>query len=179
MYNSEKEKLLEFINLRSKYIDMLDNNIITKSEFNHKNNEIFYKINLRPFSVLDCFDKALYNYNYYNSKAKLYLEEENRLNSINNKKKSKIAKNNKLNCYYHKDQSIIAMINLEDSSYIDAYYINMHSKNLNQQIYEINFIRKEKVILHSKNSEIKNILLNKKIFSEEVRNSLIETYINN
>lgn len=178
MYNSEEKKLEEFIDLRTKYIEMLDNKLITKSEFNHKNNEIFYKINLRPFTVLDSFNKALYNYNYYNSKAKLFLEEEKRLNN-QNKKRAKIAQNNKNNCYYHKDLSIIAMLNLEDSDNIEAYYIDMHSKSLNQQIFEIFFKDKEKIILHTKNDKIKNILIEKNIFLFEVRVSLIETYINN
>lgn len=178
MYNSEEKKLEEFIDLRTKYIEMLDNKLITKSEFNHKNNEIFYKINLRPFTVLDSFNKALYNYNYYNSKAKLFLEEEKRLNN-QNKKRAKIAQNNKNNCYYHKDLSIIAMLNIEDSDNIEAYYINMHSKSLNQQIFEIYFKDKEKIILHTKNEKIKNILIEKNIFLFEVRVSLIETYINN
>ena len=78
MYSSENEKLKRFIILRNKYIDLLEMGKISKSEFNSMNNEIFSKINLRPFSVLDSFSKALYNYNYYNSRAKHYLEECNR-----------------------------------------------------------------------------------------------------
>lgn len=177
MYNSEEKKLEKFIELRTKYIDMLDNKLITKAEFNHKNNEIFYIINLRPFTVLDSFNKALYNYNYYNSKAKLFLEEEKRLNNLN-KKRCKIAQNNKKNCYYHKDISIMSMINLENSEYIEAYYINMHSKSLNKKIFEIYFKNKEKIILHTKNEKIKDLLISKNIFCFEDRVSLIENYIN-
>ncbi len=178
MYLSEKDKLNEFIKLRNKYIDLLNESKINKSEFNHKNNEIFSKINLRPFTVLDSFNKALYNYNYYNTKAKLALEEFKMYRMAKNLKKAKLSENAKLNNYYLKDQAILAMVELEDSSKIEAYYVSMHSKNLKDQIFEIYFKDREKVILHTKNENVKNLLISKKCFSYEIRQSLIDSYIN-
>lgn len=176
---SEKEKLKRFIILRNYYIDLLESKSITKSEFNHKNNEIFSKLNLRPFSVLDTFEKALYNYNYYNSKAKMCQEEYLRYRNQKNEKKAKIAENNKKNNYFHKDQAIISMINIENSSSIEAYFINMHSKKLKEEIFEIYFCNRERTILHTKNTYIKNILCKKNCFLKEKKDSLISNYINN
>lgn len=179
MYVSEKEKLVRFIELRNKYIDLLDNKLISKSEFNYMNNEIFSKINLRPFSVLDSFEKALYNYNYYNSKAKMCLEEYNKCKTSGNEKKAKLANNNKLNNYNLKDQAIVAMIELENSNNIMAYDIFVNSKNLDSQIFEIYFTKRERIILHTLNKDIKNMLIKLNCFDEIKRESLISSYVNN
>lgn len=179
MYTSESEKLIQFIELRNKYIDLLNSKLISKSEFNHMNNEIFSKINLRPFSVLDSFEKALYNYNYYNSKAKICLEEYNRHKNSGNAKKAKLANNNKVNNYDLKDKAIIAMIKFEDSCNIKAYNIFINSKSLDSKIFEICFIKKERIILHTLNENIKNILIKLNCFDDTKRESLISSYINN
>lgn len=176
---SDKEKLKKFISLRNQYIDMLEAGHISKQEFNYKNDAIFQRLNLRPFGVLDSFDKALFNYNYYNAKAKLALEDYNRYKYINNIKKAKMSENNKLNYYYEKDKATIAMILLEDASNIEAYYIKLHSKNLASTIFEILFKNHDRVILHSKSDKIKELLENKKVFKDGVYDSLIDKYVNN
>lgn len=182
MIITDEKKLEKFINLRNQYIDLLVEKKITKLEFNMLNNEIYYKINLRPFVVLDSFNKALFNYNYFNSKAKIYLEDSKKYKNSKNvrdQKRYKLAENNKINCYHHKDKSIIAMINLEKPEKIIAYNIKLHSKNLSNEIFEIYFMNKEKIILHTKNSEIKKLLISLNIFEEKERESLISSYINN
>lgn len=179
MYKSEKDKLDRFIELRNIYIDLLENKSINKKEFNHKNNEIFKMINLRPFVVLDSFEKALYNYNYYNSKAKIDMENYNRHRNSKNNRKAKIALNNTSNNYCLKDESVMAMILLEDPKYIEAYYINMHSKKLSDQIFEIYFTNKDRIILHTKNIKIKKILEDLGCFDKNLRESLISSYVNN
>lgn len=178
MIISEKAKILKFIELRDFYITQLEKGKITKKEFNHKNYDIFKKLNLRPFSVLDSFDKAVYNYAYYNSKAKLALEEQELQKKANNLKKSKIFENNKLNYYSQKDKATLYMVNSEDGSQMEAYYIKIHSKNLSD-IFEINFKNKNKIILHSKSDEIRDILIKKGCFDSEIRKSIIDSYVNN
>lgn len=179
MYIGDKEKLEKFIELRNKYISLLEENKISKYEFNLKNHEIFKVINLRPFKVLDSFDKALYNYNYYNSKAKMELENFKNYKSLKNEKKAKIANNNKLNNYYHKDEAIKIMIELEKPEFINAYYIDIYSKALNSKIFEIVFFNKDKIILHTQNEEIKEKLIELNCFDFKKRKSLISSYINN
>lgn len=179
MFLSEKEKLDKFLYLRNYYIDLLESKAINKLEFNHKNNEIFEKINLRPFTVLDSFEKALFNYNYYNSKAKLAHEDYKFYMESGNKRKAKIANNNKINFYTMKDIAIESMLLLEQFLDIEAYYIHMHSKNLSTEIYEILFYKKERVILHTKNPKIKKLLHTNNCFSEDIKDSLIASYINN
>lgn len=179
MIISENDKLKSFIRLRSEYIDLLDQGKLNKIEFNEKNNKLFVELDLRPFSNLDTFEKALFNYNYYNTKAKLALFNCNRYREQKRERKYKRELNFKLNCYDEKDKASIAMIKLEDPSNIEAYYINLHSKNLATSIFEINFLNKDKVILHSKSEEIKKLLLDLGVFKDEVMDSLIDSYVNN
>lgn len=179
MIQSESNKLKNFIRLRSQYIDLLDQGHLNKLEFNEKNNKLFYELNLRPFSKLDTFEKALFNYNYYNTKAKIALFNANRYREQKRDRKYKKELNFKLNCYDEKDKATLAMIRLEDPKNIEAYYINLNSKNLASTIFEINFIARDKVILHSKNAQIKEILEDLGVFKSQVKDSLIDSYVNN
>ena len=175
---SERAKLKKFIDLRAEYIDMLDNGALTKDQFNLANNKLFTNLNLRPFSNLDTFDKALFNYNYYNTKAKLALSNANRYKEQKKLKKYRREDSLKLNYYEEKDKATLAMIDLEDPSYVEAYYISLHSRKLSSSIFEIHFKGKDKVILHSKSEYIKNRLIELGVFSSEVNESIIDSYVN-
>lgn len=175
---SESAKLKKFIDLRAEYIDMLDKGALTKDQFNLLNNKLFTNLNLRPFSNLDSFDKALFNYNYYNTKAKLALANANRYKEQKKIKKFRREDSLKLNYYEEKDKATLAMINLEDSSYIEAYFINLHSRNLSSSIFEIFFKARDKVVLHSKSEYIKKRLIELGVFSPIVNKSIIDSYVN-
>lgn len=175
---SESAKLKEFITLRAEYIDLLDGGVLTKDQFNVLNSKLFTKLNLRPFSKLDSFDKALFNYNYYNTKAKLALHNANRYREQKKVKKFRREDSLKLNFYEEKDKATLAMINLEDPSNIEAYYINLHSRSLSNTIFEVYFKGKDKVILHSKSEYIKDRLIELGVFSPKVTRSIIDGYVN-
>lgn len=179
VFISEKERLLMFLDLRNLYIDQLEAGKITKKEFNHKNFMIFRKLSLKPFSVLDSFEKAMYNYNYYNSQAKIELEEYNKAKDFNNQKRAKFHLNNKENYYNLKDIATEAIIELEGFDNIEAYFIKLHSKNLGTNIFEINIKNRKRAIFHSKSYKILNLLKNNNVFINEVRDSIIDSYVNN
>lgn len=179
VFISEKERLLMFLELRNLYIDQLEAGKITKKEFNHKNFMIFRKLSLKPFSVLDSFEKAMYNYNYYNSQAKIELEEYNKAKDFNNQKRAKFHLNNKENYYNLKDIATEAIIELEGFDNIESYFIKLHSKNLGTNIFEINIKNRKRAIFHSKSYKILNLLKNNNVFINEVRDSIIDSYVNN
>lgn len=179
MILSESAKLEKFVKLREDYINLLDQNKISKIQFNEKNNDLFKDLNLRPFTKLDSFEKALFNYNYYNTKAKIALHNANKYKIENKFKKFKREENFKLNYYDEKDKATSAMIDFEDSKDLEAYYINLHSRSLGSTIFEINFKKRNKVILHSKNLVIKEKLISRGVFNESACPSLIDSYVNN
>lgn len=163
---------------RNDYIELLDQGKITKQQFNDKNLDLFDRLNLRPFSVLDSFEKALFNYNYYNAKAKQALGKSNRLREIGRLKQARKEEHIKLNCYEQKDIATLAMISLQNQEQIEAYPIRLHSRQLKDSIYEINFKDKEKVILHSKSEKIKDLLCEMGVFHPVACDSLIHNYVN-
>lgn len=176
---SEREKLLLFTELRVKYIKLLDDGKIDKLQFRDLNRNIFFDLDLKPYAQMTDFNQALFNYNYYNSKAKYSLELANKFKRGNKQKRYLREENFKLNCYDQKDRATLRMIELEDFKDIEAYPIKLHSKKLKEEIYEINFKARDRVILHSKNEEIKKALIEKNVFDNESRQSLIDSYVNN
>lgn len=178
MIQSENDKLKSFIKLRNDYINELDQGETSKQEFNERNDKLYIELNLKPFSILDTFEKALFNYNYYNTKAKIALFNANKYREQKKDRKYKRELNLKNNYYDEKDKASVAMIKLEDPEKIEAYYINLHSRNLASSIFEVYFKAREKVILHSKSEEIKELLISLGVFKDEVRDSIIDSYVN-
>lgn len=178
MIQSENDKLKSFIKLRNDYINELDQGETSKQEFNERNDKLYIELNLKPFSILDTFEKALFNYNYYNTKAKIALFNANKYREQKKDRKYKRELNLKNNYYDEKDKASVAMIKLEDPEKIEAYHINLHSRNLASSIFEVYFKAREKVILHSKSEEIKELLISLGVFKDEVRDSIIDSYVN-
>ncbi len=179
MVKSERQKLEEFLIYRDDYIDLLEEGAISKEEFNEKNHELIERLNLRPFSNIANFQQGMYNYHYYNTMAKTSLYLSNKYKDENNLKKYKYENNNKLNYYNEKDKATRAMVELAEPGEMEAYYIKLHSKNLKTSIFEIYFKNKKRSILHSKSGEIKQLLIDKNCFVDDVRTSRIDSYVNN
>lgn len=179
MVKSERQKLEEFLIYRDEYIDLLEDKLISKEEFNDKNHELIERLHLRPFSTIVNFQQGMYNYHYYNTMAKTSLYLSNKYKDENNQKKYKYENNNKLNYYSEKDKATRALVELTDPKEMEAYYINLHSKNLKTSIFEIYFKNKKRSILHSKSEEIRQLLIEKNCFVDDVKTSRIDSYVNN
>jgi len=61
---------------------------------------------------------------------------------------------------------------------VDAYYINVNSKSLRNELYEIVLLNYDEAIFHSKSKRLLKILKDKKVFNCVLRDSLIDGYIN-
>ena len=175
----EKQKLNLFEEWRIESIDLLSDKKIDKDEFLKRHYNFIINLGLKPFSNIRDLDEAIYNYQYYNimakfANAKAFLCQ-------NSPKKKKIHTrliNDRENFYYLKDlatESLIDMVGPED---IESYFISLKSKRLTGEIFEIQVKSCNKLILHSKNKKILNKLRQKKVFCEEVRESLIDSYVN-
>ena len=175
---SEKEILNLFIKNRNELIDKLDSGDINKNEFLEKNYELIEKLSMRPFLKIDTVDKSIYNYQYYNILAKYHNIKANEFKN-RDKKKYKLSVNKKNNYYYEKDRIILNILELINYSNISAYYINMHSSRLNDNIYEIVVNDYDKIVLHSMNKDILQKLKEKSIFDKVRKKSIIDSYINN
>lgn len=172
-----KNRLEEFIERRTELIDRLDAQQISKAHFIMENFLLIDRLSMVPFLQVMNYEQALYNYHYYNHLAKYWnniAQEQKRKNF----KKSQKSWNKSRNYYAEKDKSIRSMLELQDMNMVEAYYISMHSKKLQNNLVEIVLKDKKQCILHTMNQDIITFLKQKEVLAEEQRKSLIDSYVN-
>ena len=82
------------------------------------------------------------------------------------------------NYYYgRKDKATLKVLQLMDYKGVEAYFINVRSKELKGKLFEI-ILTDYNMILHSTNTLILKNLREEGVFSETVKKSLIDGYIN-
>lgn len=168
-----------FIQRRTFLIESYEQGKIDKKEFLLMNINDLHTRNMKPFLIIDKMEKAIFNYQYYNAMAKHYLMLAKEV-KFNKKEKRKYCNYLSLaDKYYNlKDQTILNTLEFTRFKDIDAYFIRCKSKELENKLFEIVFINESQVIFHSKSKEILQILINNSVFSQHIRTSLIESYIN-
>jgi hypothetical protein len=179
MNNEENIKLEAFEKWRKETIDLLSENKIDKNEFLEMNHDYLRRLDLKPFSMIEQVNQGIFNYQYYNIMAKI--SNVNANNLINNHKKRKQYKkyiNDRENFYYLKDLATDSILKLISYKNLDCYYIELLSKRLTGQIFEIVLLDYENVVLHSKNKKILNKLIENDAFDNRVRKSVIDDYVN-
>lgn len=175
----EKKKLDLFEEWRIESIDLLTDAKIDKDEFLDRNYKFLVKLGLKPFSNIRELEEAIYNYQYYNIMAKLANTKAFKCQNMPKKKKiyARLI-NDRENFYYLKDLATESLIDIVGPENIESYFISLRSKRLTGQIFEISVKSCDKLILHSKNKKILNKLRRTNSFSEEIRESLIDSYVN-
>lgn len=168
-----------FFNSRSSLIVRFSNGDITKKEFLEYNYDLVRRMNLKPFLRIDSYEMGMYNYQYYNVLAKYFTMLSN---DVKNTRKHQRYYNyyfNKGNNYYHeKDKATLGILEFLEFKSVDAYFINVNSKSLKDELYEIILLDYDEAIFHSKAKWLLKILKEKKVFSCVLRDSLIDGYIN-
>lgn len=175
----EKKKLDLFEEWRIESIDLLSDKKIDKDEFLVRNYKFLIELELKPFSNIRMLEEAIYNYQYYNIMAKF--ANTRAFQFQNSPKKRKLYTrliNDRENFYYLKDLATEALIKIVGFENIESYFIKLKSKRLTGNIFEIYVKSCDKLILHSKNKKILNNLRLENAFSEELRESLIDSYVN-
>lgn len=184
MYNlsvySNKSRIFErFFDNRSSLIVQFRNGDITKKQYLEYNYDLVKRMNLKPFLRLDSYEMGMYNYQYYNVLAKYFTM---LAKDIKNTRKHQRYYNyylNKGNNYYHeKDKAALSLLRYLDFKGVEAYYINVNSKSLNDKLYEIVLLDYKEAIFHSKAIWLLDILREERIFIEGKKDSLIDEYIN-
>lgn len=175
----EIEKLKKFDKWRKSSIQNLEEGLIDKEKFLELNYSFINKLEIKPYSKINNILEGIYNYQYYNILAKRSNYQANKY--LNNPKKKKLYTryiNDRENYYCLKDITTKAIIELIKYQNIESYYIKLISKRLTGKIFEIVLLDYEKVILHSKSSEILRMLKDNMVFDENIRESKINEYVN-
>jgi len=159
---------------RQNLIDQYVRGDMTKAEYLEENFNAILALNIPPFRKIDSLDKGLYNYQYFNAMAKDartigYDYDDYEL------KRERLDESNE--CYAQKDQATLAVLKLLEYRNVQAYFVATRSKFLKGKLFEI-VIEDYKMILHSTNAYMLKRLREEGAFTEGVRKSLIDGYIN-
>ncbi len=164
---------------RSSLIVQFKNGDITKREFIENNYDIVTKMNIKPFLKIDSFEKGMYNYQYYNVMAKYYTTMAKEIRNTKKHQKYYVFYLNKGNHYYHeKDKAALGLIKFIEFKNVEAYYVKVKSKALQDKLFEVVLKDYKEAIFHSKAQWFLDILKEEGVFIEGMKPSLIDEYIN-
>ncbi|HOM01809.1 MAG TPA: hypothetical protein PLH43_03135 [Acetivibrio sp.] len=169
-------KFEQFLKNRESLIEQYAKGDLTKEEFIEANYRCINSLDIKPFQKIDNVKKAIYNYQYYNVLAKYYQKKAHDLNRNNEARNDFLEQSNYF--YSKKDDVTSKLLTLLDFRGIEAYFVRVKSKNLKRKLFEIVLLDYDNIILHSKSEAILNMLIKENVFINEVRNSLVDSYIN-
>ncbi len=168
-----------FFDNRSSLIVQFKNGDITKKEFLEYNFDFVQKMNVKPFLKVDSYEKGMYNYQYYNVLAKYYTMLAKDVKKTKKHQKYYPYYLNKGNNYYHeKDRATLNLLRYLEFQNVEAYFIKVQSRFLQDKLYEIVLLNYKEAIFHSKAIWLLDVLKEEGVFKEGKKVSLIDEYIN-
>lgn len=168
-----------FFDNRLSLIIQYANGDITKKEFLEYNFNFIQDMNIKPFVKIDSYEKGMYNYQYYNTIAKYYKMLANDLWRSGDCGEEHIYYKQMGNEYYDKkDKSTYQFLRYLKFKNVEAYFVNVESKSLNNKLYEIVLLDYTEAIFHSKSLWLLEVLREENVFIEEKKDSIIDYYIN-
>ncbi len=178
-YGFGRGQFKAFFDKRSSLIVKYENGSITKREFLESNYYLVMKMNLKPFLRIDSFEMGMYNYQYYNVLAKYFTMMAKDIKDAKKRQRYYKYYLNKGNNYYHeKDKAVLDLLEYLNFEGVEAYFVDVNSKKLNNKLYEIVLLNYKEAIFHSKALWLLNILKEKGVFKDIKKKSLIDDYIN-
>lgn len=176
--DAEKRQALKFYKRRSKLIEDYTRGEMSKREFIINNFQLAHQMS-GPYVKVDSFEKALFNYQYYNCMAKHYSM---MASQCKKSKKNKRTYNRYFslgNSFYEKKDDVVCQIlEILNYEFIQAYPIQTDSERLDDKLFEIVALKRKEAIFHSISPKIRKILCDKGLFDINKRPSLIAEYIN-
>lgn len=169
-------KFDRFLLNRDNLIDQYNKGDLTKDEFIEANYNSVIELGIKPFQKIDNVKKAIYNYQYYNVLAKYYQKRAHELSKQHGAREDFFELADSF--YSKKDYTTEKLLKLLDFTGVEAYFVKVKSPTLKRKLFEIVLKEYDNVILHSKNEVLLNMLIRENVFINEVRDSLVDSYIN-
>ena len=167
--------LEKYFRYRQSLIDQYVKGDMTKREYLQANYESVVYNDIKPFKNIDTVLKGLFNYQYYNARAKEKKQASTIRDLSFDEKKEYLDSCNYF--YSRKDRATLKVLELLEYKGVEAYFIKVRSKELRGKLFEI-ILTDYNMILHSTNELILKRLIEEEVFSEGSRKSLIDGYIN-
>ncbi|KAB3531622.1 hypothetical protein F8154_12570 [Alkaliphilus pronyensis] len=169
----------KFFNERESLIEQFKKGDITKKEYIEEGYYIIKHMDIKPFKIVDNFQKAIFNYQYYNTMAKYFYLKANEIKKHGKhiEKSKELLK--KVDNYYHKkDKATLRAVEIKDFLAVEVYHIQVKSNYLKRRLFEIIFKDHPEVILHSTSEWLLNRFKEEGIFNDKLKKSLISNYVN-
>ena len=167
--------LEKYFRYRQSLIDQYVKGDMTKREYLQANYEAVVYNDIKPFKNIDTVLKGLFNYQYYNARAK-EKKQASTIKDLDNDEKREYL--DSCNYFYgKKDRATLKVLELMEYKGVEAYFIKVRSKELKGKLFEI-VLKDYNIILHATNELILKRLREEEVFSEGSRKSLIDGYIN-
>ena len=166
--------LEKYFRYRQSLIDQYVKGDMTKREYLQANYEAVVYNDIKPFKNIDTVLKGLFNYQYYNARAKEKKQASTIRDFSFDEKKEYLDSCNYF--YSRKDRATLKVLELLEYKGVEAYFIKVRSKELRGKLFEI-ILTDYNMILHSTNELILKRLIEEEVFSEGSRKSLIDGYI--
>jgi len=191
MVNNKFEKFLKH---RQSLLLQYKMGDLTKNEFIEENFNTIESLGIKPFNKVDNIKKAIYNYQYYNVLAKFYYRQSRDYPSGSKQRNYLLSQSD--SCYYEKDKVTMSLLKLLDYKNVEAYFVKVKSKKLQNKLFEIVIYdpdalmeintlsipfggpEADNVVLHSKNTAILKRLREENVFRDEKKRSVTDSYIN-
>jgi hypothetical protein len=173
----EQQVFETFMARRDQLIDQLEANEISKAEYIEENYKQFVEGVQAPSIHIKTVEEGIVAYHYYNTKAKKMMIEGNEL-YYRDPYQAKKYHDGAHDQYVKKDAVTLAVIELMNYKGMEAYFVNLQSEDLNSHLYEIVLLDYHRVIFHSKDKRLLNRLKKNHVFSDELRPSKIDDYVN-
>ena len=167
--------LEKYFRYRQSLIDQYVKGDMTKREYLQANYEAVVYNDIKPFKNIDTVLKGLFNYQYYNARAKEKKQASTIRDLSFDEKKEYLDSCNYF--YSRKDRATLKVLELLEYKGVEAYFIKVRSKELRGKLFEI-ILTDYNMILHSTNELILKRLIEEEALSEGSRKSLIDGYIN-
>lgn len=189
-----RNKFEQFLQYRQSLLIQYRMGDLSKHEFIMESFHHLEHLDIRPFERIDNVRKAIYNYHFYNVRAKYWqrMAASSRLPEGERQAYHSTA----IDEYKMKDQATLRLLRLIDFKGVEAYPVVVRSAKLKESLIEIlltdpdvlldvraiqpmdTAVDGDDLILHTRSLSIANVLRENGAFHEKKRHSLTGHYIN-
>ena len=189
-----RNKFEQFLQYRQSLLIQYRMGDLSKHEFIMESFHHLEHLDIRPFERIDNVRKAIYNYHFYNVRAKYWqrMAASSRIPEGERQAYHSAA----IDEYKMKDQATLRLLRLIDFKGVEAYPVVVRSVKLKESLIEILLtdpdvlldvraiqpmdaaVDGDDLILHTRSHSITNVLREYGVFHEKKRHSLTGRYIN-
>lgn len=173
----DKEVLERFIAGRDRLIDGLESGELDKSAYLEAQYQALIELDSVPKrGALESLEEGLFNYQYYNVLAKRE-RIQSKDEEFRNPEASRKHRNQSDRHYALKDRETVKILEWLKYEHVQSYFIETPAKFLNGKLIEIIVDTYDRAVFHTMDEGIINRLVRAGVFSEGVRSSVIQSYI--